>query len=115
MTDPLPSRLVDPAAPGFSEILVEAVRGGILESVHRGAIAICTPSGEVVWRWARSVEVSHPGPFATSSAREGSVNVQRYVHPQAANAHTISQDGTDFPASHAGDASPPHGFFCENA
>ena len=60
MTDPLPSRLVDPAAPGFSEILVEAVRGGILESVHRGAIAICTPSGEVVEAWGDPGRVIFP-------------------------------------------------------
>lgn len=34
-----------------SEILVEVRRGDILESVHRGIAAICTPAGEVVRSW----------------------------------------------------------------
>ncbi len=34
-----------------SETLVEIHRGDILESVHRGIAAICTPSGEVVRAW----------------------------------------------------------------
>jgi L-asparaginase II len=34
-----------------SEILVEVVRGQMVESVHRGAAVICTPSGEIVEAW----------------------------------------------------------------
>ena len=34
-----------------SEIFVEVRRGDILESVHRGIAAICTPAGEVVRSW----------------------------------------------------------------
>ncbi|WP_339949328.1 asparaginase [uncultured Albimonas sp.] len=64
MTDPAPvgpaAPLVDPSAPGFSEVLVEAIRGDLLESVHRGAIAICTPSGEVVQAWGDPERVIYP-------------------------------------------------------
>ena len=51
MTDAAAAPVVNPAAPDFSRVLVEVIRGGMLESVHRGAIAICTPAGEVVEAW----------------------------------------------------------------
>lgn len=34
-----------------SAVLVELTRGGIVESVHRGAVAVCRPSGEVTAAW----------------------------------------------------------------
>ena len=41
------------ALAGFaaSEILAEVVRGPFVESVHRGAAVICTPSGDIVEAW----------------------------------------------------------------
>ncbi|MDF2232462.1 asparaginase [Albimonas sp. CAU 1670] len=70
MTDPAPAApsatavtapaQVDAAAPDFSQILVETVRGGMIESVHRGVIAICTPSGEVVEAWGDPSRVVYP-------------------------------------------------------
>jgi L-asparaginase II len=43
-----------------SEILVEMHRGPFPESVHRGAIVICTPDGEVVESWGDAGRVMLP-------------------------------------------------------
>lgn len=60
MLEGVQTELVRSAASRESPVLVEVWRGPVLESVHRGAVAVATPAGEIVAGWGDSDRVILP-------------------------------------------------------